>query len=471
MVSTAYEREAPSEHLVEDSLRDAAFGVFWFDDAPGRRWDRLTSDLDTDLLVVGGGYTGLWTALLAKERDPSRRVALVEADTLGWAASGRNGGFCESSLTHGYDNGNSRWPSEMPLLERLGHQNLAEIVDTIERHAMDVDLERSGVLQLAVEDHQVPWLREKPRDDRRVFLEQDEIRARIRSPIVKAGYWDKDENVLIHPTKLVHELARVAQDAGVEIYERTPVRGLRGSADQVAALTDHGKITARHVALGTNVFAPLLKRNRLMTVPVYDYALATEPLTSEQIQAVGWQGREGLTDLANQFHYTRLTADNRIIFGGYDALYFPGRSLRSSYEDRITSHRRLARHFFTMFPQLEGVRFSHRWGGVVDTSTRFCAFFGTAYRGRVAYATGYTGLGVAATRFGGNVMLDLLAGEETDRVSNSMVRQRPLPFPPEPIATLGIQATRWSLDRADHNYGKRNIILRTLDRFGLGFDS
>jgi glycine/D-amino acid oxidase-like deaminating enzyme len=130
----------------------------------------------------------------------------------------------------------------------------------------------------------------------------------------------------------------------------------------------------------------------------------------------------------------------------------------------------LAANFFETFPQLVGLRFSHHWGGVIDTCTRFCAFFGTAHRGRVAYATGYTGLGVGASRFGANVMLDLLSGQESERTRLEMVRTRPLPFPPEPFAWLGIQITTWSLQRADRT-GRRNVWLRVLDRLGLGFDS
>ncbi len=235
--------------------------------------------------------------------------------------------------------------------------------------------------------------------------------------------------------------------------------------------TARGVVRADTVALATNAYPPLLARNRLMTVPVYDHVLVTEPLSDEQWSRIGWHGREGLSDLANQFHYARRTADGRILWGGYDAVYHAGGRIRRRYEDRPATSRRLAAHFLAVFPQLEDVRFSHRWAGVIDTCTRFCSFHGVAHGGRVAYTAGYTGLGVAATRFGAQVMLDLLAGESTERTQLQMVRRRPLPFPPEPVATLGIQATRWSLDRADHHEGRRNPLLRTLDALGLGFDS
>jgi glycine/D-amino acid oxidase-like deaminating enzyme len=145
--------------------------------------------------------------------------------------------------------------------------------------------------------------------------------------------------------------------------------------------------------------------------------------------------------------------------------------VKPAYEDRPASYRRLAAHFFITFPQLDDVRFSHRWAGAIDTNTRFCAHWGLAHGGRVAYANGFTGLGVGAARFAADVCLDLLDGRPTPRTELEMVRRRPLPFPPEPLASIGIQATRWSLNRADHSAGRRNLLLRALDALGLGFDS
>ncbi|HEX5288053.1 MAG TPA: FAD-dependent oxidoreductase, partial [Streptosporangiaceae bacterium] len=202
-----------------------------------------------------------------------------------------------------------------------------------------------------------------------------------------------------------------------------------------------------------------------------DYVLVTEPLTAAQLASVGWRNRQGVADSGNQFHYYRLTADNRILWGGYDAIYHFGRVIRTSYDQRPATFTRLAEHFFTTFPQLEGIGFSHRWGGAIDTCSRFCAFFGTAHRGRVAYALGYTGLGVGATRFGARVMLDLLSGERTELTELEMVRSKPLPFPPEPFAYLGVQSVRWSLDQADRRSGRRNLLLRALDAAGMGYDS
>ncbi|KQQ05440.1 MULTISPECIES: NAD(P)/FAD-dependent oxidoreductase [unclassified Rathayibacter] len=469
--TTVFERRAPSPSLVTDSLAGSRRGVFWLDDAPAPRAP-LSGPATADLVIVGGGYSGLWSALRAKERDPSRRVILLEARSIGWAASGRNGGFVESSLTHGRENGLARWPAEFEDLERLGVENLDGIQETIARYGMDCDFERTGSLAVAVEEHQVEWLAEGDGVAGGRFLDETEVRGVVDSPTFLAGLAAPAEQcALVHPGKLARELARIAEELGVEIHENSRVLGLESTGARVTVRTDGGSATAAQVILGTSAFPSLLARTRLMTVPVYDYVLMTEPLDAAQLAAIGWEGREGLSDVANQFHYYRRTADDRILWGGYDAVYHPGGRIRSAYEERPETHRALASHFLTTFPQLEGVRFSHRWAGVIDTSTQFAAFYGTALGGRVAYAAGYTGLGVGTTAFAADVMLDLLAGERTERTELEMVRNRPLPFPPEPFASIGIQATRWSLDRADHDGGRRNLLLKSLDALGLGFDS
>jgi len=204
---------------------------------------------------------------------------------------------------------------------------------------------------------------------------------------------------------------------------------------------------------------------------VYDYALMTEPLTREQHDAIGWRARQGVGDMGNQFHYFRLTADDRILWGGYDAVYRYGGPVGAEYDDYEPTFAKLSQHFFTAFPQLEGVRFSHRWGGAIDTCSRFSVFFGNALDGRVVYALGYTGLGVGASRFGARMGLDLLDGRANEASGLAMVRRRPLPFPPEPLRSAVIQLTRDRLAAADRNGGRRGLWLRTLDRLGLGFDS
>ncbi|MEW2633168.1 FAD-dependent oxidoreductase [Streptomyces sp. NPDC048389] len=469
---------APAAMNTARSLSDARPAPFWLED-PGKPdpLPALAGDERCDLLVVGGGYSGLWTALLAKERDPGRDVVLIEGREAGWAASGRNGGFCAASLTHGLGNGLARWPDELTKLEELGARNLGAIEETVARYGIDCDFERTGEIDVATEPHQLAELQEMHEQATRLgftgleLLDAEAVRAEVDSPTFLGGLWDRQGVAMLHPAKLAWGLKRTCLDLGVRIYENTPGLRLAASGPGIVVRTPYGRVLAHRVALGTNVFPSLIRRVRAYTVPVYDYALMTEPLSAPQLASVGWKRRQGLGDSANQFHYFRITADHRILWGGYDAVYPFGGKVSAEMDHRPQTYLRLAEHFFRCFPQLEGLRFSHAWGGAIDTCTRFSPFFGTAHAGRVAYAAGFTGLGVGATRFGADVMLDLLSGERTERTELEMVRSKPLPFPPEPVAWAGIGLTKWSLARADANGGRRNLWLRTMDRLGLGFDS
>jgi glycine/D-amino acid oxidase-like deaminating enzyme len=450
---------------------------FWLDRAEAPRPEpALAGAARADLAVVGAGFTGLWTALLAKERDPGRDVILLEGRTAGWAASGRNGGFCSASLTHGRANGLDRFAAEMPVLERLGQQNLDEIADSVARYQIGCDFERTGELAVATREWHLPLLREAAADARRlggapVLLDGAAVRAELDSPSYLGGLWDRTGCALVDPARLAWGLRRACLDAGVRLFEHTPVRAVRRDGAGLRLVTRRGSVHAAAAALGTGAYPPLLRRLRHYLVPVYDYALMTEPLSAQQRADIGWRHRQGVADLGSQFHYYRPTAGGRILWGGYDAVYYNGGRITSARDQRPATFARLASHFFETFPQLAGVRFSHAWGGVIDTCARFCAFFGTAHGGRLAYAAGYTGLGVGASRFGGNVLLDLLGGTETERTALAMVRRTPVPFPPEPARSAVIQLTRASLARADRNGGRRDPWLCLLDRLGLGFDS
>jgi glycine/D-amino acid oxidase-like deaminating enzyme len=463
---------------VTRSLADVQPGSFWLDqpDAPAAR-PPLTGHIQADLAIVGGGFTGLWTALLARERDPSLDVVLVEARTVGWAASGRNGGFCSASLTHGLGNGLQRFPAELPLLERLGAENLRAIGETIARHGIDCDFALTGELAVATAPWQLDGLAEEAAAARRLgheveLLDAAAARRELDSPLFAGGLKYAGGNAMVEPGRLAWGLKDACLAAGVRIYEGTAATSVAAAPGAGLTLTTpRGSVRAGQVVLGTGALGPLLRRIRRYVIPVWDYALMTEPLSAAQLDSLGWRDRRGASDLGNQFHYFRLTRDNRILWGGYDAVYYNGGRTRDELISRPETFRRLAAHFFETFPQLAGVSFTHAWGGVIDTCSRFCAFFGTAYAGRLAYAAGYTGLGVGATRFGAQVMLDLLAKADTERTRLALVRSRPVPFPPEPLRSAVVQLTRSSLARADRNEGHRDVWLRLLDRLGLGFDS
>ncbi|WP_116999529.1 NAD(P)/FAD-dependent oxidoreductase [Desertimonas flava] len=469
----------PTEQQCLDAIADADLYPYWYDDADEPESNpTLVRTESCDLCIVGGGYTGLWTAIIAKERDPSRDVVLIDAAEVGSAASGRNGGFMESSLTHGIANGQERFPDEIELLERLGLENLNEIEAAIARYGIDCDYERTGVIDVATTSHAASYFDELRDDYEHLtqlgqdveLLDADQMRAQINSPTYTGGLWRKGRAALVDPARLVWGMKAAAESLGVRIYEDTKATNIERDGVGVLVTTPLGKIRAARVALGTNAFPPLLRRIGHYIAPVYDYCMVTEPLTPEQLDRIGWSGRQGLSDIPNQFHYYRLTEDNRILWGGYDVVYYWRGKVSVELESRPATWAKLSRHFFETFPQLDDVRFSHIWGGVIDTCSRFCVFWGTAMSGRVSYALGYTGLGVASTRFGASVMLDLLDGRRSEATDTEFVRKKPVPFPPEPFRFAGIQATRWSLDREDHT-GKRNLWLRTLDRLGLGFDS
>ncbi len=425
---------------------------------------------------MGGGYTGLWAALRAKSADPARDVVLLEATRCGEGPSGRNGGFVDASLTHGLINGLTRFPDEIERLEALGMDNFNGLQEDLRRFGIDCDFEATGEMAVAVSRHEVQELEPHAELLRRYGHEVDvfsaqETREQLNSPLYLGGFWDHTGSGLVDPGRLGDGLRAAAARAGVRVFELSPVRDLASTAAGMSVRTEGGLVDARRVLVATGAYPPVLRSLRRYVAPVYDYALMTEPLTDSQRRSIGWDARQGVGDMSNQFHYYRQSRDGRILWGGYDAVYHYGGDVGPHRDEHPATFARLSQHFFTAFPQLEGLRFTHRWGGAIDTCSRFSLFAGTAHRGRVAYALGYTGLGVCASRFGAEVALDLLDGRATDATSLRMIRRRPLPFPPEPLRSAGIQLTRNRLAAADRNGGRRGLWLRALDTAGLGFDS
>jgi glycine/D-amino acid oxidase-like deaminating enzyme len=452
--------------------------LYWLDADPLEPEPHATliGETTTDLCIVGAGYTGLWTALLAKEKNPERNVIIIEQLETGAGASGRNGGFCSYSLTHGFMNGYSRFKDEMAIIERLGRENLEAIEATIKKYGIDCQFELTGEISVANEEWQMKDLIEIANlrnsfGDSVQILSKEEMQARVHSPISVGGLWDPDGTALIDPARLVWGLEQACIKSGVVIYENTSALWLERASKGIIVHTPYGTVYAQKVALATNIYRSLIRRAKKYVVPVYDFQLVTEPLTPEQMESIGWKDREGLSEAGNQFHYYRLTKDNEILWGGYDAIYNFRGKVRHEYETSAETYAHLAQAFLETFPQLQGIKFTHGWGGAIDTCSRFTQFWGKAHRGKVAYVMGYTGLGVGASRFGAQVMLDLLDGEDNERTRLKMVRRKPLPFPPEPFKFIFIRLTQWSLNKSDQNQGKRNLWLKFLDFFGLGFDS
>jgi glycine/D-amino acid oxidase-like deaminating enzyme len=459
-----------------DALRDASPRPFWTDrpDAP-EPCAPLVRGTTCDLLVVGGGLTGLWAAIEASIADPSRDVMLVEARQIAFGASGRNGGFFSESLTHGLSHGLELWPDDLPELLRLGRENVREICDFLAHEQIDADLRLCGKTAVATRPHHVAALAAAAELGSRfgedvTLLDRDAVQADVHSPTYLGGLRYRSGGGLVDPAELTWGLKRSALARGVRIHESTAVRSIRRRRGAVEVSTGTASIRAARVVLATNAYPPLLRRLRMRVLPIYDHVLVTEPLSPSALDSIGWPEAQGLTDTGNQFHYYRRTRDDRILWGGYDAIYYFGNRTDAGREQRTASHALLARQFFETFPQLGGIRFTHRWAGLIDSTSRFTPVFGTAMDGRMAYAVGFTGLGVAASRFGARVAVDLVDGIETERTSLDLVRHKPVPFPPEPLRYPVVQATRAALSREDES-GRRGAYLRTLDRFGIGFNS
>ena len=465
-----------SAHVLP-SLANVKNSPYWLDDvdAPDDR-SRVVGALSADLLIVGGGFTGLWAAIEAITQDPSLDVVIVEGGAIAHGASGRNGGFVAASLTHGFANGILRWPQDMRDLVRLGHENLDAIEAFIQDNNIDCDWQRVGEIDVATEEYQIERLQKFITEaaeygEELLWLDESETKSRLNSPTYMGGLFDPDSVAICDPARLAWGLRDYALSKGVRIYENSKVEDLDDQGKVVIAKTQLGSVRAPRVVLATNAYPPLLRRLKYLMVPVYDSVLVTAPLTPEQHRDIGWQGSEGISDTGNQFHYYRPTVDGRILWGGYDATYHYRSGFGPKFEHSMDSWPKLADHFFVTFPQLEGVEFEYGWSGAIDTCSRFSAFWGRAMQGKVVYVAGYTGLGVGASRFGAQVSIDLILNRESERRALTMVNTLPIPFPPEPIRSAGINFTRWSLDRADHNLGRRNFWLRGLDWLGMGFDS
>jgi glycine/D-amino acid oxidase-like deaminating enzyme len=225
--------------------------------------------------------------------------------------------------------------------------------------------------------------------------------------------------------------------------------------------------------MATNAYTSSLGKINRSIIPVWDYQIATEPLTEEQLERISWgtpKSRHALSDFNNMFHYFRLTKDNRITYGGGGAVrYFFNRGIDAKYADQPERYTQLAKEFFETFPQLSDVKFSNKWGGIIATSTRFCMVPGTAFDGRLAWTVGYTGHGVGASRFGARVAIELLGYQPSDILKMKFITSKPIPWFPEPFRWVGVRLTQLALLKADKKGGKRGLWLKFLDKLGLGF--
>jgi glycine/D-amino acid oxidase-like deaminating enzyme len=450
---------------------------YWLDHLPASARAELDGDRTADVVVIGAGFTGLWTAIELLEREPGLRIVVCEADTVGYGASGRGGGFLDPSLTHGLVNGRRHFPAEVERLDALGRENYARMRRAFAEYEIDPEFAPVGTTEVATRPHEIDGLAERAALEAEFgydvrLLDRSQARARLESPAVLAALQRPDAGGLLDPAKLCRGLAAAAEQLGAVIVEQTLVLAFDRRRGQTRVHTAQGTIACDRIVLATDAYSGrMLSKTRRHYVPVYEYVLVSDPLRAEQLDAVGWQGREGITDSGNRFHYFRLTPDNRILWGGNDAIYYSGGRVGPRFDTRTESFTTLATNFAAMFPQLRDLAFPYRWGGAIGTTTRLTPLFGTALRDRVVYALGYTGLGVAASCFAARVLADMILAPDSDLLGLDYVRRPPTPIPPEPIRTMAVNLTRRGLARADKDGGRRGRWLRTLDRCGIGFDT
>ena len=293
------------------------------------------------------------------------------------------------------------------------------------------------------------------------LLSAEEAHAEVHSPLYVGAAFAPSGGI-INPVKLVDKLARA-----VKLFERTPVTEITGNVLR----TPHGEVRARKIVLATNAYShhffPKLLRH---FIPLYDYILVSEPLTPTQLEAIGWRNRQGVTDLRAFFNYYRLTADNRILWGTSEAVYYSGNRVDESCDHSEPHYESLRQGFRRHFPQTADLKFEYAWGGPIASTTRLTPFFGSLDSGRILYALGYTGHGIGSTRVAGKILAHMALARPSELLSLAMVQRKPFPYPPEPVRSWAVNAVTRSLRRVDAG-GKPNMLLRILDALGIGFSS
>jgi glycine/D-amino acid oxidase-like deaminating enzyme len=423
---------------------------YWFDSS-GLRDEPLRPPLrgaaSADVAIVGGGFTGLATAIAIARRQPGRRVVVLEGARCGYGASGRNGGFADVMYT-GFGAFAAGQP---PEVARSVYDAIATGMRAIERFVEEdgvaCDLERNGALRMATTDGQIEQLERERAGFAALgvgarLVEGAEFQALVRTERFRAGLVIPTSAIL-NPAKLARGMARVAESLGVGIHEATRVVRI-DPGRPVRVVTEHGEVAAAQGVLATNGYTPQLDlfRNRLL--PLCNYVVATEPLSPAQWEAIGWSRRQGLSDARLQFMYLRPTADGRIVAGGEGAPYFTG-SLPSS-GNHAPVIERLKRSLVETFPALAGIRFTNAWGGTMAFTRDFTPRIGAlGDDGNLFFGLGYCGEGVVMSQLAGRVLAAFVAGDAGAFQGLPFVGSEPPWVGFEPLRTLGVKAAEAAL--------------------------
>jgi glycine/D-amino acid oxidase-like deaminating enzyme len=441
--------------------------------AQSSKLEPLRGEHSTDIAIIGGGYTGLWSALFLTELDPAIEVSLLEQEFVGYGGSGRNGGILDEALDHSHQLAIAHFgTNEAHKLARYGEENVEEMVAFLTRNRVDCDLERTGRLFVALTPRQIDELHyslkiaEEMGISKIRNLNMDEVRSELDSPLYLGGAIVPGGGIL-NPVKLVNGLKRIALERRVKIYENSKVLGF----DDGRIRTQTGSLGANRIILATDAYTHFLFPQLLRYyIPLYDYILVSEPLTTGQHERIRWQNRQGVTDGRSFFNYYRLTADNRILWGTSEAKYYRPNRVDEGCDHSEEHYSMLRQSFRLHFPKLKELQFPYAWGGPIASTTRFTPFFGSLQKGRIVYALGYTGHGLGSTRIAGKILAHLAVGKSHELLELSMVRKKPFPFPPEPLRSAAIRKVTRLLRKVDAG-DNPGFILRVLDRMGIGLSS
>ena len=456
------------------ALKDVTFFPFWLDspDAPDV-CHQLIGKSETDLLIVGGGFTGLWAAVQAKEQNPKRDVVLIEAGKVAYGASGRPGAIVSTSLMHGLHNALRIFPDDIEILEKLGQDNMGGFLKTLENHKIDAHQEWGGELTVGIGKGSFETVKEEYEVHAKYghdveLLDRDAVRAQVNSPLYTGGCWSKALSGTVHPARLAWGLKQAALSLGVHMHEHTPMEKIERINGVMEVKTHDGLVRARKVLLCTNAFAAGDKKIKRRVVGIRDRVMATEPLSEEQMDRVGWKNRQGIYDTRTQLNYTRLTKDNRIIFGGRLAYYYDGTNNHDpAHERTVEPFGVLADKFNNYFPQLDDIKFSHAWSGPIALTTRMAAHFQNYHGGDVVWAGGYSGFGVSTSRFGARVGLAKLDDLDLPELKMDLSTTMPNWVPPEPFRWIGSKITFNALDSVDEKGGWRRAWVNLVQKLGF----
>ncbi len=426
---------------------------FWLGATPYQANPSLDRDIRADVAIVGAGFTGLSTAWYLRQADPSLRVVVLESNVVGYGASGRNAGFVTTMMGMGLGATALRFGKvKARQAHDFGVRAVRHLAELVEKQGIECDYEKTGELVVATNPAQVDRLQsgiglaERLGIEGLRWLDARELRGEVNSPLYMGASWE-EECALVNPAKLARGLKDLAQGAGAEIYEHTPVEAAH-LKPRIRLETPQGSVAAQKVVFATNAYTRRFSRLHSKAFPMFTYIVLTEPLTQEQMAPIGWEHRQGIGDARNLTHYYRLTPDNRLLMGGEGIVYYYGGRVGS--DQHRPTFDRLERTIAETFPSLADAAITHRWGGPVSVPADLFPAMG--YLGgdrRVIYSLGCVGQGVALTNMAGQVLRDVVREEETELTNLFFVNRRMIPLPPEPLRFVIAQGVQRALALQD----------------------